>query len=473
VKLFGLEIHDAGILCVDARGRLRSTETGATESPGFALAHGRELKLGASALHQARRQPRQINCRFWDTLSDQPLRSPEFAGYTHAELAYQHLKQVWQLTQTDDAEVILTVPDHYRDGELGLLLGIASALGLPVRGLISQALACVSPETHQGVDFHVDIQLHRLTLTAVDARPRPAVWRHAAVKDLGLEAVHRQWVKTLADAFVRQTRFDPLYSAETEQALYDRLPRIAAETSTPDPIPVEMQADGRTHCIQLERQALTAPYTSWIEALGTTLDDWQAELSVMPDATRLLVTHRVAGLPGFVRRLENATGLTARRLPAGTAATHALAYKGLFDQGRTSHGVPYLTRVPGPKREATETPAAAPAAGTRTAPTHLVYRGWAYPITDQPLVVGRELPADTRGILVRGQLTGISRRHFSVAREEGQVQLTDTSRFGTRVDEAPVNVRTVLQVGQIIRIGSPGETLQAIACLADHETSIA
>ena len=57
--------------------------------------------------------------------------------------------------------------------------------------------------------------------------------------------------------------------------------------------------------------------------------------------------------------------------------------------------------------------------------------------------------------------------------QDQQVLLTDTSSYGTLVDETPVNGRTALKVGQRIRIGSPGETLQAIACLARHETTIA
>lgn len=472
MKLLGLEIHDAGILCVDSSGHLRPTEAKAAESPGFALVHGQDLQLGMAAFHRARRQPRQTNCRFWEELNDRPLRSPEFEGYTHAELAYRHLEQVWRQIKTDATEVIITVPDHYQDEELGLLLGIASTLNMPVRGLISQALACIPPETHQGIDLHVDVHLHRLALTAVDSRPRPAVCRHEAIRELGLEAIHRQWVKMLADAFVRQTRFDPLYAAEAEQALHDRLLGIAHETPANDPIQVEMQADGRNHRIQLDRQDLMTPYASWIEDLREAIATWQEALAASPQASRLLVTHRVAHLPGFVRQLENVTGLNAHRLPAGKAATSALAHADLFAQGRKAHGIPFLNRVPGPPAGTTKSHAAARTMEKPTPPTHLVYRGWAYPITDHPLAVGRDLPAGTRGIRIRGQLAGISRHHFSVMLENQEVLLTDTSSYGTRVDEASVNGRTALKVGQVIRIGTPGETLQVIACVPHHETTI-
>ncbi len=472
MNIIGLEIHDAGILCAGPGGRLYPTEAKTLESPGFALVQGRELQLGTSALHQARRRPRQVNCRFWEELNTQPLLSPEFEGYNHAELAYRHLEQVWRQIKAEASELVLTVPDHYQDSELGLLLGIASVLGLPIRGLISQALACIPPATDQGIDFHVDLHLHRLVLTAIDNRPRPAVVRHETIIDQGLEAVHREWVKMLADAFVHQTRFDPLYAADAEQELHDRLPRIVAARHE-DPIHVEMQADDRTHRIQLDRQALMSPFAPWIESLGNAIGDWQQELSVTPDAARLVLTHRAAGLPGFTAKLEDITGLKARRLSAGAAATNALGYAELVAGGGTTHGVPYLKRVPGTPADTAAELTSAPTANATDLPTHLLYRGRAYPIVaKEPLVVGRELPAGTRGIRIRGRLAGISRQHFSVIRKDQQVLLTDTSSYGTLVDDVPVMDRRALAVGQIIRIGKPGETLQAIACLSHHETTI-
>ncbi len=472
MNIIGLEIHDAGILCAGPEGRLHPTETEALESPGFALVQGRDLQLGTSALHQARRRPRQVICRFWEELNTQPLLSPEFEGYNHAELAYRHLEQVWHQVGIDASEAVLTVPDHYQDSELSLLLGIASVLGLPIRGLISQALACIPPETDQGIDFHIDLHLHRLVLTAVDGRPRPAVVRHETIIDQGREAVHREWVKMLADAFVHQTRFDPLYAADAEQDLHDRLPQIIDARQPEDPIHVEMQADGRTHRIQLEQQAFISPLAPWIESLGKTIGDWQKALSVSPDDSRLVLTHRVAALPGFMARLEDVTELKARRLSAGAAAASALAYAQLFSKGSTAHGVPYLKRVSGTPTDTPAVRASAPAVDDPDLPTHLLYRGRAYPIVDEPLVVGRELPAGTRGILIQGRLAGVSRHHFSVIREDQQVLLTDTSSYGTLVDEVPVTDRRALMVGQIIRIGKPGETLQAIACLSHHEKTI-
>jgi hypothetical protein len=474
VKLLGLEINDAGIICALQGGQFLTTDKDAQASPGFALVQDRELMLGIAAHHQAYLQPRQTNCRFWDELNDAPLRNPEFERYTHAELAYRHLKHAWQniAAQAGAAEVIITVPDHYQDDELGLLLGIAATLTIPVRGLISQALACTSPDRCAGVDVHVDVHLHRLAVTLIDNRPRPAVCRYAPVMKAGLETIHREWVNILSDAFVRQTRFDPLYAAESEQALHDRLPGLASQEGAPATIQTEMTADGRIHRIELDREALMVPYAPWIESLRERIDAWQAELAVPPEDARLLVTQRAAALPGFVRQLATATGLAAQRLPSGQAAINALTYREHFKGGPMAHGVPFLNRVPRTRAAVSTSAPQAAETPTSALPTHLVYRGWAYPITAQRLVVGREPGDGTRSVRIRGHLAGISRRHFSVARENQQVRLTDASRYGTRVDEIPVAGNAVLKVGQTIRIGEPGEILQVIACLPHDETPI-
>ena len=48
--------------------------------------------------------------------------------------------------------------------------------------------------------------------------------------------------------------------------------------------------------------------------------------------------------------------------------------------------------------------------------------------------------------------------------------LEDFSPYGTFVDEDRVTGSTVLLLGQVIRVGTPGEKLLLIACLDTDET---
>jgi pSer/pThr/pTyr-binding forkhead associated (FHA) protein len=81
------------------------------------------------------------------------------------------------------------------------------------------------------------------------------------------------------------------------------------------------------------------------------------------------------------------------------------------------------------------------------------------------LVIGLERAADASGIQIQGQTAGVSRKHCAVQLRGNEVILTDYSTFGTFVNEDPVNLKIMLSLGQIIRVGTPGETLKLIACM--------
>jgi pSer/pThr/pTyr-binding forkhead associated (FHA) protein len=86
------------------------------------------------------------------------------------------------------------------------------------------------------------------------------------------------------------------------------------------------------------------------------------------------------------------------------------------------------------------------------------------------LIIGREIPAGGTGIRIHGHTEGVSRHHCTVARRGGRLLLIDTSTYGTFVDGVKVDGEIELTVGQSIRVGTPGEKLQVIACLDNDET---
>jgi hypothetical protein len=47
-------------------------------------------------------------------------------------------------------------------------------------------------------------------------------------------------MQAIADEFVRRTRFDPFHDADTEQALYDRLPTLLDELKQAEDTEVAM-----------------------------------------------------------------------------------------------------------------------------------------------------------------------------------------------------------------------------------------
>ena len=98
-------------------------------------------------------------------------------------------------------------------------------------------------------------------------------------------------------------------------------------------------------------------------------------------------------------------------------------------------------------------------------PTHLLYRSIAYPITGKPLTIGCARDSEQADITITGKTAGVCPEHFTIKLLGGQIVLHDMSAQGTFVDEKRVNGSTTLKLGQIIRVGTPGEQLQVIACV--------
>ncbi len=186
----------------------------------------------------------------------------------------------------------------------------------------------------------------------------------------------------------------------------------------------------------------------------------------------LLLTDRLARLPGVENLLSEVENCKMIALPDGAAALGALGFYDTLERQKDDGSAPFLTTRPLPVQQ---TPAAEairqpPPAQPRA--THILYRDLAYPIGETPLIIGLASVKDASGIQIRGQVAGVSRKHCSVQLQGSKIVLDDHSTYGTYVNEEPVAGKTVLELGQVIRVGTPGETLKLIACLdtANHET---
>ena len=73
-----------------------------------------------------------------------------------------------------------------------------------------------------------------------------------------------------------------------------------------------------------------------------------------------------------------------------------------------------------------------------------------------------------RFIPLADEMPGVSRRHCSVIRLNAQCVVEDHSRYGTFVNGHRINGSTVLQIGDSVRIGSPGFEFQLITMEKGH-----
>lgn len=441
MAILAIETNDAGIAVAKGVAVI-------ARSPGYAVLDEDRLLLGEEAERQAQRLPNQTNSRFWETLDPHPLPHPSASAGTHADLVYAHLGQIWNEVREGADAVILAVPGDYSRPQLELLLGIAGKLDIPVRALVDAAVASARPVPDCKTLLNLDIHLHRMVLTCLAQGDGLARTQVQVADGIGLADLYEVWAKAIAELFVRETRFDPLHSAQAEQALHDRLPEVLATLTSQDTTALTLPATHRTHAVNLSRQTL-------IDAAARPWERLRALLTPHTggDPVALQCSNRLAELPGALVTIAVAGG-SITRLEPGAGALGALAHANALIQ--PTEDLTLTLRLPAgtpPTSRARDAP--------RPVPTHLLYRGLAYALGSEPFVLGRVLADGSAGIALPEDAPGISRQHCSLRLHDGRLVLEDHSTYGTYVNQEKVPGTRALEVGDRIRLGS--EELQAIA----------
>jgi hypothetical protein len=296
VQRLALELVDSGLMMMGPRGDLSQP------SPGLAIVDGDQLLVGLDANRTARLKPRRLHSHFWQELSTAPLKRP-FPGHLRsADLAHAHLADVWQTSGRSGTGVIIAVPGLLSQAQLGLLLGIAEACNIEVRGLVDVALASTVDRATQRRCIHLDLHLHRAVLTEIEhgaEAVRGAVEEETRVGLLGL---HDVWARALSKRFIHTTRFDPLHKAATEQVLYIQLPDHLVSLAARESTQVVISSGGRRHTVELRRRDVVDAARTAYETLSAWVRDKAGE-----DETSVLVSERIASLPGFVDHLREST----------------------------------------------------------------------------------------------------------------------------------------------------------------------
>ncbi len=195
-------------------------------SPGYALLQGDTYRFGADARDQARRHPRAVSTRFWWQLSTEALQPPLGPARHSADLVHAHLLDIHREGGAPE-ELLFTVPGTLSQQQLALLLGIVGHCPFNAVGLINRSVALASRFAQGEQRFHLELQLHQAVLSQVQRKGSDVVLDHVVpLPGCGLLQLQEQLVAKLAAAFVEQTRYDPRNKADTEQALYDRLPDL-------------------------------------------------------------------------------------------------------------------------------------------------------------------------------------------------------------------------------------------------------
>ncbi|HSN72454.1 MAG TPA: FHA domain-containing protein [Steroidobacteraceae bacterium] len=461
--MLALELNDAGLIL--ARSAAGEVELVADE-PGFALLEGAEIRTGPEAQRGARLRPLFAQNRYWRELGVEPLARPLGAARTPADLAFAQLERL--LAPHRDAQgLLLAVPAGYTREQLGLLLGIANETGIEVRGLVDAALAaCTLAPVPQRV-LHLDLELHRATLAVLEhGGGDEAPLRRARFEiqpGHGWLGLAQTWIELIAETFVRKTRFDPLHEAATEQRLADELPRWLDELEESETLAVELEFGATTHRIEIERADFVAAAERHYAALVRLVQD------VRPagHAIELRIGARVARLPGLVERFGSLRDCLVTPLPRGAAAIGSLRHASLITRPPDAVALVYRLPMPGIASAAAAPGMSVAATPPERRPTHVLFGARAWHIRPEPLTLGWSVPGGQRALVLPEGIPGVSRQHCTIAQVDGAVIVEDRSTFGSWVNEERVSGRAVVEVGDKVRLGTPGVTLEMIQLVSE------
>ena len=470
--LIGLELNDSGIIAAAGTpAKLLELDGHATQSPGFALPEKDRLLVGKEAEGKAHLFPRQILNRFWDQLNTEPLDQPgKYAPQNHAEIVYHHLSRIWQVIQKYGDEIALVVPDFYNRQQLGLMLGIAQELSMDIKGFVPTALAASSIACPGKMLMHLDIHLHRIEVIYLKQGEFLTIEDSVTTTGKGLIHLYREWVETIAQEFVRSTRFDPFHQAASEQELYDRLPAVLSHLQHNSSMVFDMIDAATSYSITLKRDHFTRKAESIYREVCRLVEMMRNKHGKDESAVALQLSHRLSRLPGCRKMLSTIKDTQIIDLDQGAGAQGVLKiWQQLSDQ-RNPEGISFFTSRPWHLSDLEHDMVPLAEKAAETLPTHLLYRSLAYPITEKPLTIGREIDADKTGVEVYGSTTELAVRYCTIELRGREVVLDDYSSDGIFVNETRVSGSMALKLGHIIRLGTNGEQLQLIACLNHNET---
>jgi FHA domain len=462
--LLSLELIDSGLVL--ARRRDDDDAQIVADAPGVALLEDQGTATGLEAAPRLRLNPLLAHTNFWRGLSTDPLVRPSRHAGSTADLAFAQAHTILTTLKAEEPSVLLAVPAGYSREQLGLLLGVVNETGVTVAGLVDAALAACSLDPSSARVLHLDVELHQAILTVLEyaggERAGLKRSRYEIVPRQGLLDLQQTWLQYLAETFVRKTRFDPLHDATNEQRLYDQVPALLRDLENNERASVSMQFNERVLEIEVERAQLIAAAERHYAELQRLVQS--ARVAGMP--IELRVSHRIASMPGLLDRLGALRDCSIQVLPRGAAALGTLQYETVVRRAPDSLALVY--QLPTQRRTSDDlTPQEFESTPAPLRPTHLLFQGRAWSITETPLRIGWSVDPGGRALQLPSSAPGVSRSHCTVVRRNGAVLVEDHSTYGSYVNEERVAGRTALTVGDRLRLGSPGITLELIQLVRD------
>lgn len=361
-----IELHDHNIRISSPQGLLG-------ESPGFANTFEKPPVFGADALGLTRLHPQQSFNQFWFQLGLDPLTSKNKLFRHQADLAFRHLESITKQYELD-GDTVFAVPSHYSANQLATLLGLVKHCSINATGLVDLALlALANLEEHQHALF-MDVQLHQTVLTLVTKEQGEIIRQTVLpIPSTGLLSLHDAWANTITDGFIKQSRFDPLHNADTEQYIYSELGGWLKTVAANKEILIEINNKGAIHQASLTLNNFEQRAQNIFKKVSQEID------SIASALTPIFALERTSSLPGLPQAIPNIIPVS-NNVITENGYQHIALIKG---SGEALKLVSRLL-VEGKHTSSNQTTSASlmPSSDTTSKPSHFMFEHKAYALSD-------------------------------------------------------------------------------------------
>ena len=338
----GLELSDAALrAATSTNSEIRLLDvpdrSGSTDWPGFAYHEGANYTFGRAAEDMWFVHPRRVTHTFWSKLAHESASTLNVAGRppSFSELGYFFLRDYaarLAVAAGSVEKIVVAVPGSYLKDEateeekIGLLLGMAGELKLPLAGVVDMACAALCDPRAPGFNptlpvIVVDVQLEGTDLTLLVAEEKLERKQFLHLPNSGYAQLLKHLTATMGNRFLRHTAFDILEDGRVEQTFFRQTKEFLESGAAEHRY--QLNTATRNYEMHAKDDQLTADVQAFASNLAQGLHSFVDHTTHSAGLCTLALTARTAALPGLAARLRSVGFVRQIKLPVGASAAGA------------------------------------------------------------------------------------------------------------------------------------------------------
>lgn len=493
----GFELCDAGFQaaqCVDQGPQVIELDgmTTGLGWPAIVQQRAAGLVFGREAESEWYVHPRSVSNLFWEKLSREPSnlaaagRTPSFS-----ELGFFFLQDYIRRIASKTGQIekaVLAIPGGFlrdanvEDEKVGLLLGMAGELGLPLARIVDVACAAfggpAAREFPRGAPLiHVDVHLHAAEISLLRSEDRVVRQHYHHVPQVGYIPILRHLKNAMGNRFLRQTAFDIHEDRRLEQAFYEQTKAfLISGGSHANEFQYQINTGRRSYQMVATHAQLAADLQAFDHALVQGVMSTAQFAHEPPDRCVVALSDRAGRLDGLEASLRAAGFVRIFRLRPGAGAMGAAALAEQWPVVNDLAEVPVETEVPfqgsgfggAPVESALLKPEFTEA---RPTPSHVIVEGIGYAIGDGGLTLGTRHTRTAVDVALPKSFDIVGDYVVSLVRDDQQIWLELPAHEAPGSSANEKRNRATVAAGDRLTLRGAGRTAEVLFIYCCGETS--